>query len=101
MLEEPVANTIHLDKKGMVLTGSNMSGKSTFLRMVGVNIVLAQVFDLVLAEKYEGSIFNIVTSISPKDDVNAGKSYYMAEVEGILRIIEALKNTVSYIEYVY
>ena len=94
LLEEPVANTIHLDKKGMVLTGSNMSGKSTFLRMVGVNIVLAQVFDLVLAETYEGSIFNIVTSISPKDDVNAGKSYYMAEVEGILRIIEALKKDV-------
>lgn len=62
--------------------------------MVGVNIILAQVFDLVLAEKYEGSIFNIVTSISPKDDVNAGKSYYMAEVEGILRIIEALKKEV-------
>ena len=94
LLEEPVANTIHLNKKGMVLTGSNMSGKSTFLRMVGVNIILAQVFDLVLAEKYEGSIFNIVTSISPKDDVNAGKSYYMAEVEGILRIIEALKKEV-------
>ena len=36
LLEEPVANTIHLNKKGMVLTGSNMSGKSTFLRMVGV-----------------------------------------------------------------
>lgn len=94
LLEEPVANTIHLNKKGMVLTGSNMSGKSTFLRMVGVNIILAQVFDLVLAEKYEGSIFNIVTSISPKDDVNAGKSYYMAEVEGILRIIEALRKEV-------
>ena len=94
LLEEPVANTIHLNKKGMVLTGSNMSGKSTFLRMVGVNIILAQVFDLVLAEKYEGSIFNIVTSISPKDDVNAGKSYYMAEVEGVLRIIEALKKEV-------
>lgn len=36
LLEEPVANTIHLNKKGMVLTGSNMSGKSAFLRMVRV-----------------------------------------------------------------
>lgn len=94
LLDEPVANTIHLDKKGVVLTGSNMSGKSTFLRMVGTNIVLSQCFNIALASKYEGSFFNIVTSISPKDDINSGKSYYMAEVEGILRIIKALKNPI-------
>ncbi len=66
-----------------------MSGKSTFLRMLGINIVFAQSFNFVLAENYEASFFNVVSSISPSDDVNAGKSYYMAEAESILRIIKA------------
>lgn len=90
ILEKPVANSIDLKKRGVVLTGTNMSGKSTFLRMIGVNMVLAQSFNFVLAKEYRAPIFNIVTSISPKDDLSIGKSFYMAEAESILRIIKAL-----------
>lgn len=90
IIEKPVANSIIMNKRGIVLTGTNMSGKSTFLRMLGVNMLLAQTFDFVLAEKYEAPIFNIVTSISPNDDLSSGKSFYMAETESILRIIKAL-----------
>ncbi len=91
LLEEPVANTIFIKDKGIVLTGTNMSGKSTFLRMLGINILLAQTFYFVLSKGYEGSFFNIVSSISPNDDLSKGKSYYMAEAEGILRIVKALQ----------
>ncbi|HEY8805077.1 MAG TPA: DNA mismatch repair protein MutS, partial [Clostridium sp.] len=63
----------------------------TFLRMLGVNIILAQCFDFVLAKKYEAPFLNIVTSISPNDDLTKGKSFYMAEAESILRIIKALE----------
>ncbi|MBO3313415.1 MutS family DNA mismatch repair protein [Clostridium perfringens] len=90
IIENPVANSINMSKRGIVLTGTNMSGKSTFLRMLGVNMLFAQAFNFVLAEKYEGPIFNIVTSISPNDDLSVGKSFYMAEAESILRIIRAL-----------
>lgn len=90
IIENPVANSINMSKRGIVLTGTNMSGKSTFLRMLGVNMIFAQAFNFVLAEKYEGPIFNIVTSISPNDDLSVGKSFYMAEAESILRIIRAL-----------
>lgn len=90
IIENPVANSINMSKRGIVLTGTNMSGKSTFLRMLGVNMLLAQCFDFVLAEKYEAPILNIVTSISPNDDLSSGKSFYMAEAESILRIIKAL-----------
>lgn len=90
IIEKPVANSIGMNKRGIVLTGTNMSGKSTFLRMLGVNMILAQTFDFVLAEKYEAPILNIVTSISPNDDLSSGKSFYMAEAESILRIIKAL-----------
>lgn len=90
IIKDPVANSINMSKRGIVLTGTNMSGKSTFLRMLGVNMLLAQTFDFVLAEKYEAPIFNIVSSISPNDDLSSGKSFYMAEAESILRIIKAL-----------
>lgn len=90
IIENPVANSIDMSKRGIVLTGTNMSGKSTFLRMLGVNMLFAQAFAFVLAEKYEAPIFNIVSSISPNDDLSSGKSFYMAEAESILRIIRAL-----------
>lgn len=90
LIESPVANSIFIKDKGIVLTGTNMSGKSTFLRMLGVNILLAQTFYFALAEEYEAPFFNVVTSISPKDDITKGKSFYMAEVESVLRIIKAL-----------
>lgn len=89
LLKKPVANSIGISKKGIVLTGTNMSGKSTFLRMISTNILLAQTFNFALAHEYEGCLLNIVSSISPKDDIMSGKSYYLAEAESILRIIKA------------
>lgn len=94
LVETPVANSININKHGIILTGTNMSGKSTFLRMLGINIVFAQTFKFVLAESYEGCFFNVVSSISPKDDVEQGKSYYLSEAESILRIIKATEKPV-------
>lgn len=94
LLKKPVANSIEIAKKGIVLTGTNMSGKSTFLRMVSINIIFAQCFDFVLAQGYEGCFFNVVSSLSPKDDITNGKSYYLAEAEGILRIIKATEKNI-------
>lgn len=91
LIDKAVANSINIENGGIVLTGTNMAGKSTFLRMLGVNIILAQCFDFVLAKSYEAPFFNIVTSISPNDDLTKGKSFYMAEAEAILRIIKALE----------
>lgn len=94
LLKNPVENTIEIYNKRIVLTGTNMSGKSTFLRMVSTNILLAQTFDFVLAKEYEACFFHVVSSISPKDDIVNGKSYYLAEAESILRIIKSLEKNV-------
>ncbi|MBW6410729.1 MutS-related protein [Clostridium weizhouense] len=88
LLKNPVANSLEIFKKGIVLTGTNMSGKSTFLRMISTNILLAQTFNFALAHEYKGCFLNIISSISPKDDITSGKSYYLAEAESILRIIK-------------
>lgn len=94
LIENAVPNSIDIKSKGIVLTGTNMSGKSTFLRMLGINIIFAQTFYFALAEDYEACFFNVVSSISPNDDLAKGKSFYMAEAEAILRIINALDREV-------
>jgi hypothetical protein len=91
LIENAIPNSIHINNYDIVLTGTNMAGKSTFLRMLGVNMLLAQTFYFALAKEYEACFFNIVSSISPNDDVTAGKSFFMAEVESISRIIKALE----------
>lgn len=91
LVKDAVPNSIKFNKRGIILTGTNMSGKSTFLRMIGLNMIFAQTFNFTLAKKYESCFFNIVSSISPSDDVMVGKSFYMAEAEALLRIIKALE----------
>ena len=90
LLKKGVPNSIHIKDKGIILTGTNMSGKSTFLRMIGINIILAQSFYFTLAKKYNGTFLNVVSSISPSDDLSEGKSFYLSEAESLLRVIKAL-----------
>lgn len=87
LLENPVKNDV-LVKSGVLITGSNASGKSTFLRGVAVNTVLAQTIHTCLAENYRGNIFRIYSSMSLQDDLTNGDSYYMAEVKSIRRILQ-------------
>lgn len=88
LLKEPVANSVTMDEKGILLTGSNMSGKSTFLRTIGINALLAETIYITTAKSYKASLFKIMTSISPEDNIMGGKSYYFREAEALLRIIE-------------
>jgi DNA mismatch repair ATPase MutS len=93
LIAEPVANSISINNSGIVLTGSNMSGKSTFLRTIGVNALFAQTICTCLAESYRGSYFKILSSISPTDDLLVGKSYYLGEAEAVLRIIKSCEES--------
>jgi len=64
-----------------------MSGKSTFLRTVGVNAILAQTLNTCLAREYSGPVFDVRSAIGRSDDLIAGKSYYLAEVETLLGLV--------------
>lgn len=90
LLPKGVANSLEMTGGNVVITGSNMSGKSTFLRSLSTGAVMAQTFYTVSADYYEASFFNILTSISPSDDLMEGKSYYMAEAEALLRMVQVL-----------
>lgn len=88
-LDEPVSNSI-LCRRGVLITGSNASGKSTFLKTAAINALLAQTIDTVLGRKYRASMFRIATSMSLRDDIIAGDSYYIAEIKSLKRILDRI-----------
>lgn len=90
LLSNPVKNSIDT-RKGVLLTGSNASGKSTFLRAVALNAVLAQTILTCPARRYEAPLFRIYSSMSLKDDLIGGQSYYMVEIRSIKRILDQVK----------
>ena len=90
LLSEPVKNSISTDR-GVLITGSNASGKSTFLRAVAVNAVLAQTINTCPAKRYEAPVLRIYSSMALKDDLLGGQSYYMAEISSIKRILDQVK----------
>jgi hypothetical protein len=88
LIDDAVPNSIVLRAGGGALvTGSNMSGKSTFLRTVGVNAILAQALNTCLAREYTGPRFVVRSCIGRSDDLLAGKSYYIVEVEALLGLV--------------
>ena len=85
-----MANSITLcPPHGVLVTGSNMSGKSTFIRTLGVNAILAQTINTCLATEYDAPVFAVRSCIGRSDDLLSGKSYYMVEVEAVLALVEA------------
>ena len=94
LVDEPVPNSIALAPPyGVLVTGSNMSGKSTFLRTVGINAVLAQTINTCLARAYQAPVYQVRSCLGRADDLLAGKSYYLVEVESILSLVLASDRT--------
>lgn len=96
IIENPVSNSISIDDS-LIVTGSNMSGKSTFLRTLAINTLLAQTIYICHAKRYSGNLFKIMTSISRNDDINEGKSYFLREAELLLDMINNLDDVPSLI----
>jgi hypothetical protein len=90
LVDDAVPNSIALaPPHGVLVTGSNMSGKSTFLRTVGVNVVLAQSVNTCLARAYEAPVYQVRSCIGRADDLITGRSYYLVEVESVLALVNA------------
>ncbi len=87
LIEDAVPNSIKADK-GILLTGSNASGKSTFLKTVAINAIFAQTIHTCLAKKYKSPYYHIYSSMALKDDLGNGESYYIVEIKSIKRILD-------------
>jgi len=86
LLEHPVKNSYTLEKP-MLLTGSNASGKSTFLKTVAVNMLLSQCFYMACADAFHTDFHRIYTSMALRDDMAHGDSYFIAEIKAMRRIL--------------
>lgn len=87
-----IANDMAMPTRGhlKLITGSNMAGKSTFLRTVGLNIVLAQAGAPVCAEKLALPPLQVFTSMRTRDDLHESTSSFYAELKRLKVIIEAV-----------
>lgn len=83
-----VCNQVAINSELGIITGSNMSGKTTLLRTVGINLVLAYAGAFVCAQKMECTIVDIFTSMRIADDVNSGISTFYAELLRIKMIVD-------------
>jgi hypothetical protein len=89
--ETKVCNDFELDhdQRIVILTGSNMAGKSTFLRTIGVNLCLTYAGAPVNAERLYTSLFRLFTCIKVSDSVQDGLSYFYAEVKRLQALLAA------------
>ncbi len=92
LIEEPVTNSFSLENKSCLITGSNMAGKTTFIKTIGINIILARTLDICMAGSANIPLVQVKTSIKRQDDLNGKKSYYYKEIESILDFINISKN---------
>lgn len=87
--EVRVTNPLNLKDRIMIISGSNMSGKTTYLRTAGINIVLARAGGAVCAESMTCSDLHLATSMRIADDLNEGISTFYAELKRIKMILES------------
>ncbi len=93
LLERPVRNDVTFTGPGaaLVITGSNMSGKTTLMRATGLNTVMALAGLPVCATSFKVSRVQVLTSMRVKDSLERGVSYFYAEVQRIKTVLDAAK----------
>ena len=89
LIENCIPNDVYLSQKSMLLTGSNMSGKTTFIRTVSINSILAQTLNICFAKTYSAPFYKIYSSIRITDDLLDNTSYYLQEVLTVKELIDA------------
>lgn len=92
--ERAVVNsfTLNHDSKVALITGSNMSGKSTFLRTIGLNLLLSYIGAPTCSNGFTCGVFSIYTCMRTKDNLEESISSFYAEILRIKILIEAAKN---------
>ncbi|PSL30557.1 MutS-related protein [Dyadobacter jiangsuensis] len=88
LIWDSVSNDIVLRGQCALLTGSNMSGKTTFVRTVGINAILGQTINTCFANEFAMPVMKVQSAIRISDDLLDGKSYYLEEVITIKNLVE-------------
>lgn len=90
LLGDPVPNSIEMGRS-ILLTGSNASGKSTFIKAVAVNCILAQSIFTCTASGFAMCRGGVVSAMAISDNIFEGDSYFVAEVKALRRMLRILE----------
>ena len=90
LLKNPVANDAEINKN-IIITGSNASGKSTFIRSVAINSILAQTINTCTARSFVFRPALIMSSMAVRDNVTEGDSYFIKEIKSLKRILDKIQ----------
>ena len=88
LLTNAVANSVSLTS-GMLITGSNASGKSTFLKTIAIAQILSQTIHTVPAKQFFSGFYRVYTSMALRDDLAGSDSYFIVEIKSLKRIIDS------------
>lgn len=87
MLDEPVPASFS-EHRCVLITGSNASGKSTFIKTLAINAILAQTINTVMASSWNASFFAVASSMALRDNIFGSESYYIVEIKSLKRIMD-------------
>jgi MutS domain V len=89
LLQHPVLHSVTLDNRSALVTGSNMAGKTTFIKMIGTNIVLGHTLGICLADSATIPKSGVMASIRGEQSVETGESRFFSEVKAIRQFIDS------------
>lgn len=90
LLENPVPSSARFDR-GALFTGSNASGKSTFIKTAALNCLFGQSFGLCFARRFRAARALLLSSMTHRDDILASESYFTAELRRVRSILETVR----------
>jgi len=97
LLDNPIANSLNEVKQSVLITGSNMSGKTTFIKTLGVNFIFAQTLNFSLAKLFSIPDLIVKTSIRRNEELEEGKSYFFIEIESLKDFIDSATGDEKYL----
>lgn len=90
LIDDCKSNSIALSSKSAIITGGNMSGKTTFLKVIGLNAQLAHTINYTFSSKFEMPYLKIYSSIQNEDNLEEGISFFMDELLRTKQIIDSV-----------
>lgn len=92
LVAEPIRNDILIDNN-IILTGANASGKSTFMKALAINVILAETINTAIATLFSiPPKLLVMSSVTFKDDIVTGESYYIREINQMKKMIGVLRD---------
>lgn len=92
-----VPNDLSVAGKNILITGSNMAGKTTFIRAVAINTVLAQTIYTTTSQLYRAPMLDVRAMIGRTDDLSKGQSYFAAELDMSLSLVNAARESAQHL----